>query len=110
MIVLVSAISPYAAVRDEMRRRIGEFLEVFVHAPLEVCERRDVKGIYRRARAGEIHNVTGVDDPYEPPASPEVECRTDREQLAESVAKVLKAVENRLTPSPRGHPESTTNP
>ena len=96
VIVLVSAISPYAAVRDEIRKRIGNFLEVFVHAPLDVCEQRDLKGIYRRARAGEIRNVTGVDDPYEAPTAPEVECRTDREAVAESVAKVLSAIQHML--------------
>lgn len=95
-IVIVSAISPYRATRDEQRRRIGDFLEVWVHAPLEVCESRDRKGIYRRARAGELHNVTGVDDPYEHPLAPDVECRTDRETLEESVAKVLEAVERWL--------------
>jgi adenylyl-sulfate kinase len=95
-IVLVSAISPYRAARDELRRRIGDFLEVWVHAPIEVCEKRDLKGIYRRARAGELHNVTGIDDPYEPPLAPEVECRTDRETLEESVAKVLEAVDRWL--------------
>jgi adenylylsulfate kinase len=96
-IVLVSAISPYRAARDEMRRRIGDFLEVWVHAPLEVCEDRDIKGIYRRARAGELQHVTGIDDPYEYPLSPDVECRTDRETLDQSVAKVLEAVENWLS-------------
>jgi bifunctional enzyme CysN/CysC len=93
VIALVSAISPYRSVRDEIRGRIGNFLEVYVHAPLEVCEQRDIKGIYRRARAGEIHGVTGVDDPYEPPLAPEVECRTDRETLLESMERVLEAVE-----------------
>ena len=93
MIVLVSAISPYRAARDEARGRIGHFLEVYVHAPLEVCEQRDIKGIYRRARSGELHDVTGVDQPYEHPLSPDVECRTDRETLEESVIKVLDAVE-----------------
>ena len=92
-IVLVSAISPYRATRNEVRRRIGAFLEVWVHAPLAVCEQRDIKGIYRRARAGEIHNVTGVDDPYEHPLAPDVECRTDNETLDESAAKVLEAIE-----------------
>ena len=92
-IVLVSAISPYRAARDEQRRRIGDFLEVWVHAPLQVCETRDLKGIYRRARAGQIHNVTGIDDPYEHPLAPDVECRTDCETVEESVAKVLEAVE-----------------
>src|SRR5580698_9552092 len=88
VIVLVSAISPYRAIRDEVRRRIGNFLEVYVEAPLDVCEQRDLKGIYRRARAGEIHGVTGVDDPYEPPEAADVECHTSRETLAESTAKV----------------------
>jgi len=95
-IVLVSAISPYRAARDEALRKIGNFLEVWVHAPLEVCESRDVKGLYRRARAGELLHVTGIDDPYEHPLAPDVECRTDRETLEESVAKVLEAVERRL--------------
>ncbi|HML16660.1 MAG TPA: adenylyl-sulfate kinase [Bryobacteraceae bacterium] len=99
VIVLVSAISPYRAVRDEMRAYIGSFLEVYVHAPLEVCEQRDQKGIYRRVRAGEIHGVSGVDDPYEAPLTPEIECRTDRETLAESVGKVLEAVEGWLAHS-----------
>jgi adenylyl-sulfate kinase len=95
-IVLVSAISPYRAARDEARRRIVDFLEVWIHAPLEVCEGRDIKGIYARARAGQLQHVTGIDDPYEHPLAPDVECRTDRETLEESVAKVLEAVEARL--------------
>ena len=96
VIVVVAAISPYRAVREEVRARVGEFIEVYVNAPLAVVEDRDRKGIYRRCRAGEIHGVTGIDDPYEPPDAPEVECRTDRETLAESVAKVMAAVEERL--------------
>jgi adenylylsulfate kinase-like enzyme len=99
---LVSAISPYRAARDEVRRRIGDFLEIWVHAPLEVCESRDHHGIYRRARAHQLSNVTGIDDPYEQPLTPDVECRTDRESLAESVAKVLEAVERRLKNSQDG--------
>jgi adenylylsulfate kinase len=95
-IVLVSAISPYRAARDEARSTIGAFLEVWVHAPVAVCEQRDLKGIYRRARAGEIHNVTGVDDPYEHPLTPDLVCRTDRETLEESAAKVLEAIERWL--------------
>jgi bifunctional enzyme CysN/CysC len=97
VIVLVSAISPYRAVRDEIRARIGSFLEVYVNAPLDVCEQRDLKGIYRRARAGELKMVTGVDDPYQPPANPEVECHTGRETLAESTAKVLRSIETWFT-------------
>ncbi len=94
VIVLVSAISPYRAVRDEMRAAIGNFVEVYVNAPLEVCQQRDVNGVYLRARTGQIHQVTGIDDPYEPPLAPEVVCATDRETLAESAAKVLGAVDN----------------
>jgi adenylyl-sulfate kinase len=97
IIVLVSAISPYASVRDEVRERIGNFLEVYVNAPLATCEQRDVKGLYRRTRAGELHHFTGVDDPYEPPLAPEVECHTDRETVAESMTKVLEAVDRWLT-------------
>ena len=94
VIVLVSAISPYRAVRDEMRARIGKFLEVYVEAPLEVCQQRDINGVYRRALAGEIHHVTGMDDPYEPPCSPDVVCHTARETREESVAKVIDRVES----------------
>jgi adenylyl-sulfate kinase len=104
IIVLVSAISPYRAVRDEMRRKIGNFLEVYVRAPLEVCEQRDLKGIYRRARAGEMHGVTGVDDPYEPPLAAEIECHTDRETPADSAERVLNAVLAQLAENGTIHP------
>jgi adenylylsulfate kinase len=93
VIVLVSAISPYRAVREEVKEKIGDFLEVFVNAPLNVCEDRDVKGLYKRARAGEIKSFTGIDDPYEPPSNPDIECRTDLEELEESVAKVWQKLE-----------------
>ncbi|MBD3883472.1 adenylyl-sulfate kinase [Phormidium tenue FACHB-886] len=93
VIVLVSAISPYREIRDEARSRIGEFVEVYVNAPLDVCEQRDVKGLYKKARAGEIKQFTGIDDPYEPPLSPEVECKTDQETLKESTAKVIAKLE-----------------
>jgi adenylyl-sulfate kinase len=94
VIVLVSAISPYRAVRDEMRARIGNFLEVYVEAPLDVCQSRDINGVYARALAGEIHHVTGMDDPYEPPLSPDVVCHTARESREESVRKVMDCVES----------------
>lgn len=96
VIVLVSAISPYRAVRDEARQLIGSFVEVFVNAPLDVCERRDRKGLYAKARAGLVQRMTGVDDPYEPPPSPEIECRTEAESEAESAAKVLRYLEENL--------------
>lgn len=94
VIVLVSAISPYREVREEVKASIGDFVEVFVNAPLAVCEDRDVKGLYKRARSGEIKSFTGIDDPYEPPSNPEVECRTDLESLEESVAKVWQKLED----------------
>lgn len=89
VVVIVSAISPYRDVREEVRQRIGNFIEVYVNAPLEVCEQRDVKGLYKKVRAGEISHFTGINDPYEPPLCPDVECRTDRESVAQSAHKVL---------------------
>ena len=97
VIAIVSAISPYREARDELRSRSSNFLEVYVNASLKVCEERDVKGLYRKARSGELPRFTGIDDPYEPPPSPEVECRTDLETIAESAEKVVAAVEERLS-------------
>ncbi len=73
VIAIVGAISPYRAVRDEVRAAAGGwFFEVYMSTPLNVCEQRDQKGLYRRARAGELHQFTGIDDPYEPPLTPEI--------------------------------------
>jgi hypothetical protein len=72
-----------------VRSRVGRFIEIYVNAPLEVCEQRDVKGLYKRARAGLLHGFTGVDDPYEPPVRPELECRTATETVEESVQGIL---------------------
>jgi adenylylsulfate kinase len=96
VIVLVSVISPYRRVREEVRRMIGDFVEVYVNAPLGVCEQRDVKGLYARARAGQLPGFTGIDDPYEEPENPEVECRTDLETPDQSVDKILRHLELRL--------------
>ena len=93
IIVLVPVISPYRAIREEMRANINDFVEVFVNAPLSVCEERDVKGLYKKVRAGQIKQFTGIDDPYEPPTNPEIECRTDLEELSDSVDKIF----NKLT-------------
>ena len=93
VIVLVSAISPYREIREEVKQKIGDFVEVYVNAPLAVCEERDVKGLYKRARSGEIKNFTGISDPYEAPENPTIECRTDLEELEESVAKILNKLE-----------------
>jgi sulfate adenylyltransferase len=88
--VICAAISPYRALRAEIRARIGNYVEVFANAPLEVCEARDRKGCYRKARAGKIKDFTGVDDPYEPPLRDFIECLTDRETPEESVAKTIQ--------------------
>ena len=77
VIAVVAAISPFRATRDEVLERLGRVVEVHVTAPLAVLEARDVKGLYRRARAGEIPQFTGVDDAYEPPLDPDVEIRSD---------------------------------
>lgn len=94
VIVLVPVISPYRAIRDEMRSKIDNFVEVFVNAPISVCEERDVKGLYKKVRAGQIKQFTGIDDPYEPPLNPEVECRTDLEELSESVDKIFNQLKS----------------
>ena len=88
--VITAAISPYRAIREEARSMIKDFVEVFADAPIEVCEQRDVKGLYAKARAGEIKGFTGVDDPYEPPANPEVVAETAEESVEESAAKVVE--------------------
>jgi adenylylsulfate kinase len=94
--VMVSAISPYREARDQARRTIGDFIEVHVHASLAVCEVRDPKGLYKKARAGIIKGFTGVDDPYEPPLNPEVTCDTEHESVRESTAKVVACVQRYL--------------
>jgi adenylylsulfate kinase len=92
--VVVSAISPFKEARDRVRRNIGgNFIEVFIDAPVEVCAERDVKGLYKKAFAGEIKQFTGVSDPYEPPAAPELHIHTDREEPHESAARVISYLE-----------------
>ncbi|MEW6237968.1 MAG: adenylyl-sulfate kinase [Candidatus Omnitrophota bacterium] len=86
---IAAAISPYREIRDEIRRTIGDFIEVYVKASLEECERRDVKGLYEKARRGEIKQFTGVSDPYEEPLHPEVICDTQQETPEESAQKIL---------------------
>jgi len=97
-IVLVSAISPYRAARDAVRHSIGDFMEVYVNTPLSVCEVRDPKLLYRKARAGKITGFTGIDDPYEEPLAPEIICNTDHESTRESSSKVVEAVLRYLAP------------
>jgi adenylylsulfate kinase len=91
--VIVSAISPYKEARDQVRRRIIDFVEVFVDVPLEVAAERDVKGLYKKAFAGEIDQFTGVSDPYEPPVAPDLVLRTNEETPEESARKVIEKLE-----------------
>jgi adenylylsulfate kinase len=94
--VIVSAISPFKEVRDQVRRNIGEdFVEIFVDAPLEVCAERDVKGLYKKAFSGEIPQFTGVSDPYETPSAPELHIKTDEEEPKESAMRVIGFLEER---------------
>ena len=93
--VLASAISPYREIRDEVRANIGNFVEVYVSCSIEELTRRDVKGLYEKALKGEIANFTGVSDPYEAPENPDVTVDSEKEELSESVAKVLAALEKR---------------
>jgi adenylyl-sulfate kinase len=87
---ITAAISPYRAVRDECRRRAqAPFIEVFIDVPLDVAEMRDVKGLYKKARAGAIEHFTGITDPYEPPTKPEVVVHTDRETIEQSAERIL---------------------
>jgi adenylyl-sulfate kinase len=98
--VIASFISPYQAVRDQVRAETTNFIEVFVDAPIEVCAERDVKGMYAKAYAGEILNFTGVSDPYEAPTSPDIAVQTHLETVDESVAKIINYLEtNQLIPA-----------
>jgi adenylyl-sulfate kinase len=93
--VISGAISPYAQARDDARKRIGEFIEVYVRCSLPELIRRDPKGLYMRAMSGELKHFTGVSDPYEEPQHPEVIVDTEVETVEESVAKILATIEAR---------------
>ena len=96
VVAITAAISPYRDVRDEVRAKVerhgARFIEVYVECPIDVLSDRDVKGLYKKALAGEIKNFTGVSDPYEPPLKPDVVVRSDRETVAESVEKILAEI------------------
>ena len=87
VVAIAATISPYRAVREELRARIRNFVEVHVDCPLEVLVRRDVKGLYKKALAGEIANFTGISDPYEPPLAPEVTVNTPRDAPDQSATE-----------------------
>ena len=94
--VLIAAIAPYRSIRAELRSSHENFIEIYVNAPLNICEARDPKGLYRQARAGSIVNFTGISDEYEPPLTPDLACRTDLETIEESVARILEVIDRRL--------------
>jgi adenylyl-sulfate kinase len=88
-VAITCAISPYRQIRDEARKEIGRFIEVYVKCPVEECIKRDVKGLYKKALNGEIKNFTGISDPYEEPHDPEVIVETNIETHEESVGKII---------------------
>ena len=91
-VVLVAAIAPYRDSRLAARHRLERYIEVYVNAPLDTCIERDPKGLYARAVAGELRNFTGVDDPYEEPHTPDVECRTDIDSVSTCIASVISTI------------------
>jgi adenylylsulfate kinase len=94
--VITAAISPYRDIRDEARQMMGDrFVEAYVKASVETCEQRDVKGLYAKARSGEIKEFTGVSDPYEPPQDPELVLETERQSPEESAKQILVYLEER---------------
>ncbi|AEH45530.1 adenylylsulfate kinase [Thermodesulfatator indicus DSM 15286] len=95
IISVVAAIAPYEETRQLNRKLIPNYIEVFCNCPLEVVEKRDVKGLYAKARRGEIPNFTGISDPYEPPRNPEIEVFTDKETVAESMQKIISYLEKK---------------
>ncbi|MGH2985912.1 MAG: adenylyl-sulfate kinase, partial [Solirubrobacterales bacterium] len=94
--VITAAISPYREIRDEARQMMGDrFVEAYVKASVEICEERDVKGLYAKARSGEIKEFTGVSDPYEPPESPELVLETEQQSPEQSAQQILVYLEER---------------
>src|SRR5256885_4005505 len=93
--VITAAISPYAEARAEARRSIGDFVEVFVNASVDTCIQRDPKGLYSKAIAGVITAFTGISDPYEPPATPDLEINTERQSPDEAVGNIVRLLETR---------------
>lgn len=95
VIAIAAAISPYRACRDELRTRIVNFIEIYMQCPVDVLVDRDVKGLYKKAIAGEIPHFTGISDPYEAPLSPEVTIDSSKDSLEDGVASILRVLEAR---------------
>ena len=98
MITIAALISPLREERENAKSTIGadKFVEVYVNTPLSICEKRDVKGLYRKARAGEIKNFTGISSPYEVPDNPDLEIFTEKEAVEESVGRIIKYLERKI--------------
>jgi adenylylsulfate kinase len=98
IISIISFISPTLESRDQARKIIGQgdFIEVFINTPIELCEKRDVKGLYKKARAGEIKNFTGIDQPYETPLKADLEIKTAEQTIEQSVDLLYNFIENRI--------------
>lgn len=92
---ITAAISPYRSGREANRRQIGNFIEIYVECSIEELSRRDVKGLYKKALAGEIKNFTGVSDPYEPPLEPEIKVNSEKERPGESFKKIMAYLEDK---------------
>jgi adenylylsulfate kinase len=107
IVTIVAAICPYHAIRDEVRSVIGEFVEVYLNCPLEVCISRDPKGLYRKALAGEIQHFTGIDDVFETPVRPDIEVTTHNENPEESLVRILRGLQalRRISPESAGAPD-----
>jgi len=93
VVVIAAVISPYREVRESNRREIGKFVEIYCRCPLDVAESRDVKGLYKRARRGEIQSFTGINDPYEEPTNPDIVVHTDVETIPESLEIIWRGLE-----------------
>jgi adenylylsulfate kinase len=92
VVAVAAMVSPYRSIRDELRKTLHRFVEVYVNCPIEACRARDVKGMYARALRGEISGFTGVDDPYEPPERPEIELLTASETVEQSTERLIAAL------------------
>jgi adenylylsulfate kinase len=101
VITLAAFVSPYIKDREAVQQIVGtdNFIEIFVNTSLEECERRDVKGLYKKARSGEIKNMTGISAPYEAPINPDLEVITDGHSIEESVEIIINFINNKLKPS-----------
>jgi adenylyl-sulfate kinase len=108
VVAIAAAISPYRDVRETLRREIGDFVEVYVNCPLETCEDRDYKGIYKRARTGQIQHVAGLSDPYEAPTAPDVLLETHCDPPEACAEKVVTVLEEMGYVAPKRSPEPYT--